>query len=243
MTKYNLQKFNINKIKTDQGVKTIFIYGKRATGKTPLIKDILWNWRDLETNALVSDETHWGPWINTEFDKHLPASNIHHIGAVECLNVGDCINRILTRILTHKPTNSGVVIFDNVLYDDDACTAARAIINNNHVLNLHTIVSNQCVMSCLLKTTPDYVFIYGYAVFKERERLFEQYRSVFPSFDVFCKILDSITSDMAAYNCLVIDNTVKSDKLEDRVYWYKAELREPFKVGPPVDPNVRCVEV
>jgi len=30
------------------------------------------------------------------------------------------------------------------------------------------------------------------------------------------------------YECLVIDNTTKSNKLEDNVFWYKAETHTPF---------------
>lgn len=43
---------------------------------------------------------------------------------------------------------------------------------------------------------------------------------MFPTFDVFCEVMDMCTDD---YGCIVIDNTVNSARLEDRVFWYKAE--------------------
>ena len=35
------------------------------------------------------------------------------------------------------------------------------------------------------------------------------------------------------YECLVLDNTVKSNKIQDCVFWYKATVRKGFKVGSP----------
>jgi hypothetical protein len=35
------------------------------------------------------------------------------------------------------------------------------------------------------------------------------------------------------YECLVLDNTVKSNKIQDCVFWYKATVRKNFRVGSP----------
>ena len=35
------------------------------------------------------------------------------------------------------------------------------------------------------------------------------------------------------YECLVLDNTVKSNKIQDCVFWYKATMHKNFKVGAP----------
>ena len=33
------------------------------------------------------------------------------------------------------------------------------------------------------------------------------------------------------YECLVINNNAKSNKIEDQVFWYKAESHPPFQMG------------
>ena len=33
------------------------------------------------------------------------------------------------------------------------------------------------------------------------------------------------------YECLVINNNAKSNKLEDQVFWYKADMHKDFTVG------------
>jgi hypothetical protein len=42
--------------------------------------------------------------------------------------------------------------------------------------------------------------------------------------------MDSCTQN---YECLVINNTVSSTKLEDCVFWYKADPHDDFKIGHP----------
>jgi hypothetical protein len=47
---------------------------------------------------------------------------------------------------------------------------------------------------------------------------------------MFCKVMDQCTEN---YECLVLDNTVKSNKISDCVFWYKATIRKNFRVGGP----------
>ena len=35
------------------------------------------------------------------------------------------------------------------------------------------------------------------------------------------------------YECLVIDNTSQSNKIEDCIFWYKAEMHGDFRIGAP----------
>jgi len=39
--------------------------------------------------------------------------------------------------------------------------------------------------------------------------------------------------DKFHYECLVINNNSKSNKLNEQVYWYKAEPHSNFKIGAP----------
>jgi len=53
-----------------------------------------------------------------------------------------------------------------------------------------------------------------------RQRIFNNYGSAFPSFEFFCQIMDQCTQN---FECLVIDNTIRSNRLEDQIAWYKAD--------------------
>jgi hypothetical protein len=51
---------------------------------------------------------------------------------------------------------------------------------------------------------------------------------MFPTFDAFAQIMDQCTEN---YECLVIHNNSKSNKLVDQVFWYKASPHPDFKLG------------
>jgi hypothetical protein len=51
---------------------------------------------------------------------------------------------------------------------------------------------------------------------------------MFPTFESFCQVMDQCTEN---YECLVINNNAKSNKLHDQIYWYKAEHHKTFKLG------------
>ena len=74
----------------------------------------------------------------------------------------------------------------------------------------------------------DYVFILREPYMNNRKRLFENYGSAFPSFELFCQMMDQCTQN---YECLVINNNAKSNKLNDQIFWYKAENHPDFKLG------------
>ena len=51
---------------------------------------------------------------------------------------------------------------------------------------------------------------------------------MFPTFESFCQIMDQCTED---YECLVINNNSHSNKLQDQIFWYKANAHEDFRLG------------
>ena len=51
---------------------------------------------------------------------------------------------------------------------------------------------------------------------------------MFHNFEMFCQTMDACTEN---YECLVINNNAKSNKLTDQIFWYKAQSRSNFKLG------------
>ena len=73
-------------------------------------------------------------------------------------------------------------------------------------------------------------FILRENIWSNRKRLYDHYAGMFPTFEMFCETMDQCTEN---YECLVIDNTSKSNKIEDQVFWYKADMTPDFKIGAP----------
>jgi hypothetical protein len=67
-------------------------------------------------------------------------------------------------------------------------------------------------------------------IISNRRRIYDNYAGMFPTFDAFCQVMDQCTQN---YECLVIDNTSQSSKLEDCIFWYKADIHPEFRIGAP----------
>ena len=79
-----------------------------------------------------------------------------------------------------------------------------------------------------LRTNIDYVFILREPYIANRKRIYENYAGMFPTFEAFCQVMDQCTEN---YECLVINNNSKSNKLSDQVFWYKADSHGDFRLG------------
>jgi len=82
----------------------------------------------------------------------------------------------------------------------------------------------------MIRTNVDYVFALRDNVRQNRENLYKAFFGVFPSYDTFSQVMDACTEN---YECIVLDNTSKSNKITDCVFWYKAPVRRNFRVGGP----------
>ena len=74
----------------------------------------------------------------------------------------------------------------------------------------------------------DYVFILREPYIANRKRIYENYAGMFPTFESFSQVMDQCTEN---YECLVINNNSKSNKLHDQVFWYKADNHNDFRLG------------
>jgi len=73
-----------------------------------------------------------------------------------------------------------------------------------------------------MRSCVDYVFLLANGILSERQKLYENFGSgCIPTFQDFCDIMDGVTED---YTALVIDNTVQSNKMAERVFYYKADI-------------------
>ena len=79
-----------------------------------------------------------------------------------------------------------------------------------------------------LRTNIDYVFILREPYIANRKRIHENYAGMFPTFESFSQVMDQCTEN---FECLVINNNCKSNKLNEQIFWYKAESHSDFKLG------------
>ena len=124
------------------------------------------------------------------------------------------------------------LILDDCLYDNTWVKDknVRSLFMNGRHYKVLFIITMQYALGIPpnLRTNIDYVFILRENYVSNRKRLYEHYAGMFPTFEMFCQVMDQCTEN---FECLVIDNNAKSNKLDDQVFWYKASDRGEFKIG------------
>lgn len=230
-----LKKFDISKITSD---KVCVLIGKRNTGKSYLVKDLLYYHRNVPIGTVISATEAANPFYGTI----LPSLFIHDYYTPEI--IANVLKR--QKIVVQKMRNEiqkygeskvnpyGFLILDDCLFDNSWVrdTNIRSIFMNGRHYKILFIITMQYALGIPpnLRTNIDYVFILRENYVSNRKRLYEHYAGMFPTFEMFCQVMDQCTEN---YECLVIDNSAKSNKLEDQVFWYKANGHPDFKIGAP----------
>ena len=124
------------------------------------------------------------------------------------------------------------VILDDCLYDNSWAREKlmRLLFMNGRHWKIMLVITMQYPLGVPpnLRTNIDYTFILREPYLTNRKRIFENYAGMFNTFESFCQVMDQCTEN---YECLVISNNAKSNKLEDQIFWYKASSHGPFKLG------------
>lgn len=204
--------------------------GKRGTGKTTLVTDIMYYKKHIPV-GLVMSGTEEG---NSYYQQYVPDLFVYNDYNSEV------IDKVILRqkqMCRTKQENSGVfVLVDDCMYDKkmirDKCI--RGIFMNGRHWNLFFMLTMQYCMDLSpdLRANIDYVFILRENIIQNREKIYKNFFGIFPTFDMFNQVLTACTEN---YECLVLDNTSKSNKIEDVVFWYKAKIHPSgsFRIGHP----------
>ncbi len=228
-----LKKFDMKNLGYD---KVIVMIGKRNTGKSFLVKDLLYYKRDIPIGTVISGTE----GANSFYSKIVPSLFIHDEYSPEiiekvCKRQKLVIKKIAQDKATKGKTNidpRAFLLLDDCLYDKSWIKDKniRSLFMNGRHYSMMFLITMQYSLGVppSLRTNIDYVFILRENYHSNRKRLYEHYAGMFPSFDVFNQVMDQCTEN---FECIVIDNTSKSNRLEDQVFWYKASEHENFQIG------------
>jgi len=234
-----LKKFDMKGIsfKPDEtsGPVVVFI-GRRDTGKSFLVRDLLYYHQDIPIGTVISG-TEAG---NGFYAKHVPKLFIHdeyNTAIVENVLKRQKIvlKQIKKEIEAYGRSNidgRAFVILDDCLWDDGWARdkMMRLLFMNGRHWKIMTIITMQYPLGVPpnLRTNIDYTFILREPYINNRKRIYENYAGMFPTFESFCQVMDQCTEN---YECLVIANNARSNKLEDQIFWYKVDPHDDFKLG------------
>jgi hypothetical protein len=243
--KLELKKFVMSDLKDDSVV--LFI-GKRNTGKSVLVRDVMFHNQKLPVGVVISPTEK----ANQFFENFVPNMLIYDEFSPDIVKKFIDRQEKITKQYNAEKKKYGKTsvdpkaffILDDCLYDKTWPTDKniRCLFMNGRHYKVLFLITMQYPLGIPphLRTNVDYVFILRENQVKNRERIYQQYAGMFPSYEIFSQVLDQCTEN---YEGLVIDNKVQSNKLEDQVYWYKADLHNDFRVGDPKLWNIQALQM
>jgi ABC-type dipeptide/oligopeptide/nickel transport system ATPase component len=213
--KLKIRRFPIDEMKPK---RIILIVGKRGTGKSTLLKDILYHVRKrVDTGFAMS------PTQDTirMFEDCMPKSHIYNEYSLE--TVRNMINSLES--LQEQGKNREVCLaIDDCMFDKGIMKTRemREIHMNGRHLGLWFINSVQYLMDLGpdLRSQIDYIFALKENVISNRQKLHKYFFGIFEKYEEFSLVMDKCTNN---HECLVLDNTQPNNKIEESIFYYKAD--------------------
>jgi|TARA_B110000305_G_scaffold226115_1_gene273394 hypothetical protein len=234
-----LKKFDMKQISfkpNENKGPVVVLIGRRDTGKSFLVRDLLFHHQDIPIGTVISG-TEEG---NGFYGSMVPKLFIHdeyNTAIVENVlkRQRSVLKEVKREIEAYKRSRIDprtFLILDDCLYDSSWSKdkMMRLLFMNGRHWKIMCIITMQYPLGIPpnLRTNIDYVFILREPYIANRRRIWENYAGMFPTFESFCQVMDQCTEN---FECLVINNNAKSNKLQDQIFWYKASPHGDFKLG------------
>jgi hypothetical protein len=214
----------------------VVLVGRRDTGKSFLVKDLLYYHQDIPIGTVISG-TEEGNGFYGKLVPKLFIHNEYNTAIIENIlkrqrQVLKQIKKEMEQFKRSTIDPRTFVIMDDCLYDNTWARdkLMRLLFMNGRHWKVMLIITMQYPLGIppTLRTNIDYVFILREPYIANRKRIYENYAGMFPTLESFCQVMDQCTEN---FECLVINNNSKSNKLQDQVFWYKADAHNDFRLG------------
>lgn len=216
--------------------KVILLIARRNSGKSQMIADLLYHYRNRVEYGIVMSATEEATGF---FNKVCGVPDTFIYGEWNPDTIERLMAKQMNLVKQGTPRNCFLVL-DDMAYDKSVFMSKqmREVVCNGRHMRIFTILTAQFIndVPTYMRANADYVIAFRHAGVQDRERLWKNFYGIIPTFSMFCAVMDKTTEN---YECLVLDNTTQSNRLTDCIFWYKAQLRLPespqqcFKIGCP----------
>jgi len=229
MSKLKIKKWDPTTLRKDA---CVLLLGKRGTGKSTLMRDLMYRVKDKLDYGIAMSPTEEASeslgtflppsWIYNDFDRP----------AIERL-----MNLQRKQWKREQGGKNVFLLLDDCMYDKAIFRGESGKLFRSLMMNgrHRRIFFLNCQQYCMdmppdLRSQVDVVFQLRDNQNSSRKKTFENFFGFFSSYDQFCRTLDATTEN---YECLVYDSRCsQSNSITDSVFWYKADPNLPeFRVG------------
>lgn len=226
-------KLSMRRFKMDWiGDSTVVVFiGRRGTGKSWLIRDLMYHKQHFALGKVICATEGFNAFYSDFIPKAFISTDY------ESKVLGHIFKRQKKLMRRIRKGESDIdpkffLLMDDCLYDDSWARdkLMRGVFMNGRHAHIFFILAMQYAIGIPpnLRTNIDYTFILKETNIENRKKLYVHYAGVFPTFELFCKILDQCTTN---HECLVIYNGADDNSLANSVFFYKAKKRPDFRVG------------
>ena len=231
-----LEKFKLDWVGQN---KIIVMIGSRGRGKSTILLDYLYHNQDIPFVTCVSPTDNF----NHTFTPHVPSRFI--FSEYTPVLVENFLKR--QQNLKGKKKQAimgvgerryaevdcrGILIMDDCLAQNKGWKSdpsLRWIFFNGRHADITFVLTMQYQVGIPpdYRTNIDWVFLCKENKRIERQKLWKYYAGIFPKYEMFEQIFMRCTTDK---KCMVINQLSESEILEEQVFWFKAKLREKFRI-------------
>lgn len=217
---------NSDSMNTNLGGSKISIIGKPGSGKSILIKQLLFSKKHIIPTGLV---------ISGSEDSNKFYSNMFPDLFIFEKYRKDVVENFIKRqklAIEHLPNAWSVLVMDDCMDDVKIFNDPLMVglFKNSRHWNMLSIFANQYVFDFkpVIRTNIDGVFIFREPNQANREKIYKNFASIIPSYKIFCQLMDDLTND---FTCIYINNQIQSNEWTDCVFYFKAQQVSDFKFG------------
>lgn len=231
-----LEKFKLDWVGPN---KIIVMIGSRGRGKSTILLDYLYHNQDIPFVTCVSPTDNF----NHTFTPHVPSRFIfseYTPVLVENFlrrqqNLKGKKKQALIGVNDRRYAEvdcRGILIMDDCLAQNKGWKvdpSLRWIFFNGRHADITFVLTMQYQVGIPpdYRTNIDWVFLCKENKRIERQKLWKYYAGIFPKYEMFEQIFMRCTTDK---KCMVINQLSESEILEEQVFWFKAKIRDNFKI-------------
>lgn len=205
--------------------RILMFIGRRGVGKSVALEDIMSRLSPDYCLAMTPTED-----SAEMFRKHIPESGIFNTFNVSKVDAMVSMQRQMAKT---GRLRSALLVLDDCMYEKKSFkhVCVRDIfMNGRHSHVTLAVTSQYCLdLSPDLRGNCDYCFVFRDTVISNKQRLWKYFFGMFETYQDFSRVMDACCEN---YGCLVLDNTAKTNEVEDCVFWWRAAPEVPaFRLG------------